>query len=217
MKLLTTLIFAAVGFTTSAYAVEEGFYLGLNLGTSNTHNIQRNVRTNNCAVPIPIAPLTNANSKGPAERLFMGYQFNRYAAMEGGITHFANSTYDPGPSAISKPIVKEAALDIVGKGIYPFFETGIDAYAKAGLGILHATTATSFSASDIMSTCTARKTTTTVRPMFGAGVSYDISQNWVVDLSYTRITAASDTKEADLLSLGISYHWADKYCGQFLC
>jgi opacity protein-like surface antigen len=53
--------------------------------------------------------------------------------------------------------------------------------------------------------------------MYGVGVSYDVTQNWVVDFAYTTFTGGSGIQGADLMALGVSYHFVDLMCGQFLC
>jgi opacity protein-like surface antigen len=54
-------------------------------------------------------------------------------------------------------------------------------------------------------------------PTFTLGVSYDINQSWQADLSWTRILVGSAVGNMNLLALGLSYHFVDVYCGQFLC
>ena len=59
--------------------------------------------------------------------------------------------------------------------------------------------------------------TTKLRLTYGIGASVTLEQNWVIDVSASRITSGSGLQNADLLAVGFSYHFVDKYCGQFLC
>lgn len=91
------------------YATGAGFYMGINLGQSNTNNIARDVvaapqtingnwanyciagnPNNTCATDFNVTP----SNTGLAERLFMGVNINEYAGIEMGYAHFAASEYD---------------------------------------------------------------------------------------------------------------------------
>jgi opacity protein-like surface antigen len=54
-------------------------------------------------------------------------------------------------------------------------------------------------------------------PTFTIGASYDLDQSWVVDVSATRLMVSGVISSMNFYALGISYHFVDKYCGQFLC
>jgi opacity protein-like surface antigen len=53
--------------------------------------------------------------------------------------------------------------------------------------------------------------------VYGLGATYDINQSWVADLTYTTIQVSGNLGTVSAFTLGISYHFTDKYCGQFLC
>lgn len=57
----------------------------------------------------------------------------------------------------------------------------------------------------------------TARPEVGAGMAYNFSPNWSVDLTATRITGGGIVPNSDMYSIGLTYHAVDLYCGQFLC
>ncbi|OAI49224.1 hypothetical protein AYO45_00565 [Gammaproteobacteria bacterium SCGC AG-212-F23] len=197
---------------TSAYAVGEGFLIGAQIGQTNTHYpTTANVMT---GLPKPVFVLgTNSNSTGMGGRLFLGYTFNPYISSEFGLTHYANTVYKT--NGFGSPAVRENAFDIVARGTWLFGETGFGVLGKLGLGIMSVTTSPSLAASLSSNSTSAQ---TSVRPLFGMGVSYDITQNWVADLTFTRITKGGSLKgNSDFTAFGIAYHFADKYCGQFLC
>src|SRR5690348_14145117 len=82
--------------TTLAHATSTGWYVGAQLGESNTHNKKQTVYTVSGKPPTLIVSPSNT---GMGERLFFGYNFNQYAAFETGYTHYAASTYSVPASA----------------------------------------------------------------------------------------------------------------------
>jgi hypothetical protein len=93
----------------------------------------------------------------------------------------------------------------------PISNTGLGVFGKLGLGIAY----TSKGGSLVPPQSNANNTY--ARPLIGVGASYDLTQNWVADLSWTRLTKGGAFQNADLIALGVAYHFTDKYCGQFLC
>lgn len=65
--------------------------------------------------------------------------------------------------------------------------------------------------------CGSSSYSTKYDPIFTVGISYDFTQSGVLDLSYTRLITGGAPKNMDFIALGISYHFVDIYCGQFLC
>lgn len=199
---------------TQSYAAAEGFYAGVQLGISNTHNNPQTIYYDNGtpATPTPVSP-TNTGLGG---RFFGGYNFNQYAAYEMGYTHYAPSTYSvPTSVAVNNPAIRTNSFDLEGKGMFTIGAIGLGVFGKAGLALI--TTGQSGILQNSAANSSSNGNTTSVRPLIGLGVSYDLSQNWVTDLSWTRVLSGGGIKSADLIAIGFSYHWVDKYCGQFLC
>lgn len=190
----------------------EGFYLGAQAGYTNQHQSSKEVQTG------LIAPSTvdvSPSNTGMGGRAYAGYQFSQYGAMEMGYTYYANAVYKPPVSGLcSTPTIKESAIDLLAKGILPF--CNLQLIGKAGINLMR----TSYSGSlqpigaDECGTTTFKNT---VHAVAGVGVGYSLSPNWNVDLTFTRSFKSSGIPDADLAALGISYHFVDKYCGQFLC
>lgn len=208
MKLISALIVTSC--TTSVFAATAGPYLGLQVGQSNTHNLPMNVQTGT----IPATVLVKPGNTGIAERFFWGYQFNQYAAFEMGGTHYANSTYNTSISAFSnkEATIRENAFDMVIKGMFPI-GTIFDVFAKGGLAGLTASQSGRLNPDPFGR----GKNTTSLRLTYGFGASVTLAQNWVIDASLSRINGGSGLQNADLYALGVSYHFVDEYCGQFLC
>lgn len=215
IRFLSTVALAA-GLITAAHAVGPGFYLGVQGGMTNTHNLPITVPTN--TTPAQTATVNPSNT-GAGGRLFLGNNINPYFALEGGYTYYAKSTYSlPSSAAVtcSNSGVKQSALDFVGKGMFPV--SSFNLYAKAGMALVYQSLTGSCTGNPSNgSSGNISSTQTTGRPVVGVGMSYDLNQNWVADLSFTRVLSGSKIQNADLAALGISYHFTDKYCGQFLC
>lgn len=95
-----------------------------------------------------------------------------------------------------------------------------DVYAKGGAAYVYIKNSGAFSQPDyttIPYSSGSSTTKTKFAPTYGLGVDYLLSQNWLADLSWTRLQVGNTVSSIDLYALGISYHFVDKYCGQFLC
>lgn len=199
-----------------AHAVGSGFYLGGQIGQSNTHNVARDVATYSTPPTENVVP----SNGGIGGRLFMGYQLNENVAFEGGFTHYASSTYKPTTTTLCNDAsIRENGLDLVGKGMLPL-SSSFNFFGKFGVTMIKSTMSGSIADAEVeTSGCGGHDNASTnyIRPIAGVGMSFDLSQNWVTDVSYTRAFGGGDFKSADLMALGVSYHFTDKFCGQFLC
>lgn len=206
-KTIKKTVFLALLMTGAAHATGQGGYFGLMVGQSNLGGQNQTVT---------IAPGVNVDVKpqgtGVGTRLFAGYNMNPYAAIEGGFTYYSSMTYNT--TIISNNLKTRAgSFDLLGKGILPIADSGFGVFAKLGFAYMYTKTT-----GKVQNTEQPTTTATGFRPAAGLGVSYDISQNWVADLSYTTIRYSnSQVKNPSLIALGISYHLLDPVCGQFLC
>jgi opacity protein-like surface antigen len=209
---LTTLAFGLS--MSNAHATGEGFYLGGAVGMTNTHNLPRDVQTGTTPATVRITP----SNTGLGERLFLGYNINQYAAIESGYTHYAPSIYT-NSSAIScsEPAIRENGVDLFGKGMLPLGSFKV--FGKAGLAAVKSSASGSLDSQTILTpTCSGNSSSTiSVRPAAGVGVSFDFSPNWQADLSWNRVFKGGKLQNADFYGVGVSYHFADRSCGQFLC
>jgi opacity protein-like surface antigen len=219
--------------TNAAYATAAGGYIGFTVGESNTHNKTQNVQTGVSQVAPttssdpttttpPAAVPVDPENTGMAGGFIIGYAFNPYAAFEFGYTHYASSTYNkPAGSQLQHDsTINLNTIDIAMKGSVPFKIVSI--FGK--LGLIEASASSSGSLQGVsvepsgkVVTSGRQPSNNVLRPMYAVGVSYDITQNWVADLTYTTFTGSSGIQGADLLALGVSYHFVDLMCGQFLC
>src|SRR3990167_725487 len=114
-----------------------------------------------------------------AQALFVGYQYNCYWALEGAVLTDFSST-----KANSYQI-----YSVLAKAMLPF-GTGFDIFAKAGLGYV-----------------TPGNVANIVAPIVGAGVSYDITSQLVVDATYNHLNNTATVNDINYYGIGLSYHF----------
>lgn len=186
---------SSVWIATNVYAAQApAAYVGGQLGWGNIHQDG-------------FKGLSHSSSKddGIAGRIYAGYQFNQYVAVEAGATKFSNMTSKGTIEGMRlKGTVKTYAADLVAKGILPL-QNGISIYGKAGAAYLHEKAHASiagFSSSE---------TESKVLPTFGVGTSYDINSNLVADLSWNRIQKVGHShglNSTDLVAVGLGYSFS---------
>ncbi len=195
-----------------AHAVARGFYLGMNFGPATNGGKTQNINATSPPVHGLVVP-ANPRSQQFGVGLFLGNQINPYVGFEGGTTLFTNIGYkatrsyrNTNPSATARVRVLHLGV----KGILPFKET-FDVFAKGGIGIVYETTSGALNQSG--------KSTykTSFRPAVSFGGSYYFDQSWVGDVSLNYLQVGSFVKNVTYLAVGFSYHFVDRYCGQFLC
>jgi len=206
-----TLLVMTSAVAMHAYAVAPGFYMGLMTGpATNTGGTQQvEVRP---GVTTPATPRSNQWGS----RVYLGYKVNNYAGIEGGLNYFSKISYDTkGVATCSGVDARVRDFDVVGKGNLQFSDFEI--FGKAGVAITYLTTSGALNPGSNPNGCGQTQHTTKFRPTVSVGASYDLSQNWVADVSWNRTMVGSPVNNIDFYALGISYHFVNVYCGQFLC
>lgn len=195
----------------NTYAVGPGMYLGVMAGpASNTASTQQ-AKAQSSSTMVNVSPRTNQFGS----RLFMGYQFNNYAAVEGGLTYVSSINYNTyGVETCGGTVARVRDFDLVGKGSIPFANY-FDVYGKAGAAVTYTTTSGGLNSTP--TSCGQTTYKTAFRPTVSVGASYYLNQSWVADLSWNSIMVGSTVGNISIFALGISYHFVDVYCGQFLC
>ncbi len=240
------------GFACNAYAISQGFYMGLMMGPATNGGSTATVQV----LPLPQGPsgtppgtkanTSTANPKSTqfGSRVFMGYKFNQYAGFEGGFTYFSGIAYilqnpHTGCPANGGPCTpaggttgRVRSIDVMGKLDYSYSNT-IGIFGKFGVAAVYTTTPGALNVTNWQQVKTSKPNASVVTykiinsgsntyetklsPVFAVGASYDLNQNWQTEATWTREFVGSSLGHMDLYSLGISYHFVDKYCGQFLC
>lgn len=211
-KILRLGLFFAGSLASTAYAVAPGFYMGLMLGpATNTSGTQEAVIEDSTATT-PVTPRSNQFGT----RVFMGYKINTYAGVEGGVSLFSKINYNTkNVPTCTTPSVRVRDLDVAGKGTLPWGD--FDVFVKAGVAYAYITESGAFFLPKPGETCGQNHYISGFKPTVSAGASYTLSQSWVTDISWNRIMVGGIPKNIDFYGIGISYHFVDRYCGQFLC
>jgi len=200
--LLPVLSMLLLALPVVAGAVGDGFYLGFSAGQSTIFAKATTVNGQSA----------KADKNDWGERLYLGGQFNPHAAIEAGYTHYGSAAYNVLAPSGNKPAVRVYGLDFNFRLMWPF-ENGFSIFGMPGFAIAHA----SRSGSLVGANGSRIGTKTSFRPEAGFGVSYDITQRWVGEVSFRHLFGSGLVPSANLLALGISYHFSDEMCGQFLC
>jgi hypothetical protein len=215
-KMLKRLAFAMMtsGFMLNAYAIGAGAYLGIMTGPATNTGSDTQAQVQGSSATVTASPRSNQWGT----RAFLGYNFNEYAAIESGFTYFSSIHYSTKGNAqtCSGLSSRVRDIDLVGKGMIPIMDS-FDVYGKGGVAATYYTTSGAFNQPPPGSTCGKNVYETKFRPTISLGGSYYLSQSWVADLSWTRVMVGSIIKNVDFYALGISYHFVNRYCGQFLC
>lgn len=175
-------------------------------------------------------------------RFFLGYQMSKYVGFEMGLDYFNGIRYKvnlpPNTATVTYSTatnmqIRFRGFDLVVKGIMPLGNY-FDVFGKIGPAFLYQSTSGALNGQPVFGTALVTvngvpktintvtaipkgKYTSKVRPTITIGASYDVSQNWVADISLNTIMVGDSVKNVSFLALGLSYHFVDKYCGQFLC
>lgn len=209
---LRVMLFAAISGTISnVYAVDPGFYLGLMAGPATNDGSTTQAQVEGSAETTTATP----KSSQFGSRIYMGYDINKYAGVEAGLTYFSTVKYDTKDVDVcSTPNASVRDFDAVAKAMLPLGK--FSAFGKAGVAITYTNTSGALNP-DLSKTCGENTYETGYRATYSLGVSYDLSQNWVADLSWTRVAVGGVINNMDLYAIGFSYHFVNIYCGQFLC
>lgn len=217
---------------------KPGFYAGVQAGWGQTNYNQEDVldqvvtnEGNPSNQDLPQVSSSNnvvlsseVNDTGISGRIFAGYQFNPYFAVEAGYTQFHKTDFNQSWGYQSGRVltgdlsrydgeITEHATDVVGKLTMPFMY-GFGGYVKAGAAFIaadeHVTeTYVSSIGSAIPTSTFYTKSYQAVRPTYGIGLDYTIPcTSFDVDVSYTEIAGGGGIPRADLAALGVSYKFA---------
>jgi OOP family OmpA-OmpF porin len=210
----TIVLLAAASGTLNAYAVSPGLYMGLMFGPATNNGKEE--RAQLLATPTLTTPV-NPKSQQFGSRIFLGYKASQYFGVEGGLTYFSTIKYVPKGDVQTCGVTNSRVqdFDFVGKGTIPLGKS-FDVFAKAGAAMVYQTTSGALSP-NLNQSCGESTNETHVRPTFGIGASYDLSQSWVTDLSVTNVQVGGKVGSMTMFAIGLSYHIVDVYCGQFLC
>jgi len=182
-KLLVVSAVAALGFTSAALAgglpeempmapvamcSDAGVYLGIQGGWGMTN--WKNVDTGNYEVK---------KDNGFVGRAFLGYDINRYFALEAGYTYFFNKT-EIDNAGTTQAKMKSQAVDVFGKIKAPVVDN-FDLYAKLGANYLMTKVSDVAAGTNIEAV-----NEKSINVAFGAGADYYITPNVIANVEWLR-------------------------------
>lgn len=135
----------------------------------------------------------------------VGYRFNDYIALETGYTSIVNDHYNGGDNngigTLGPDHYRLYTIDLSGKFIYPF-KSGFSVFAKAGAAYAHQS---AFNQAYSNLEPSVDSNSNSILPLAGAGISYNFTQNFATDISYTRMFGNNNIGSINLIGLGVSY------------
>jgi len=257
--LLIVAIFSAVSGT--AYAADNGFYAGVQAGYGNSGYTGSDIlpsassamaAANNTLIndnnfdnaidiwnstlsPTSTTSSTSSGTSGDfAGRLFLGYQFNPYFALEAGYLYLtqnltSKATYN-GLGPLSIPITASVtvkselspvrATDLAAKFMLPLQNTNFYPYLKVGVAYVDTSSSNSTKNASVniqginsslvnfSPTVSNEINVSEFCPEGTLGINYDMTKNISIDASWTLIHSTdTDSKDINFASVGFIYHF----------
>jgi hypothetical protein len=201
----------------NVHAVAPGLYMGFSTGPATNTGNEQVVQTFGLDTTTA-KPRSTQWGTG----VLVGYKINQWVAAELGADLFAKIKYTtPGNiDTCASPFIRVRDFHIVGKGSFSL--SAVEVFGKAGISYIYVTTSGAFNGpfnapGQPPNQCGKNDYSAGYKPIVAIGVSYDLNQSWVVDGSWTKLLIGGQVKSINFYGLGLSYHFVDRYCGQFLC
>lgn len=190
---------------------QEGYYMGASVGALKANQMSKGAINQALQGQGLAVSTTHADDSATGWKLFAGYRFNPYWAMEGGYTALGKYEFDgqviADPGAV-KATFKAESWNLMAVGILPINDQ-YEVFGKAGVGYwrtrLEATG--TFSAQNVRTFKTHGTS-----PVFGLGGIVHLTPNWSARLEWERFheigeASGSGRSDIDLTSLALQYNY----------
>jgi opacity protein-like surface antigen len=221
-----------VGFVNQVFATSPGPYVGLQLGWVRL-NQGKYIYSRFDQLIQKTFPYTSVGNvfftdTGRGARIFAGYQFNAYIALEIGYYRFSDLNFSAGlntdvpifenedfnvhlPLDISTKVwVRTDAFDLVAKIIWPFTKK-FSIYGKVGFTALNSQGSASVTIKTPVADISfyTDPSVNIVAPTYGIGMNYDVTDHASIDFSWNRIQKINSNlyPDIDFLAVGLMYHF----------
>lgn len=182
----------------------SAFYLGAQLGYARLNYSKSwfsKYPLKNTGTSTTYSTTSSVDDTGFAGRVFLGYQFNQYGAVELGGVYLPEATFNKVGGTTTHADLKQYSIDLLAKGTLPL-GTAFGLYAKGGLAWIHR--------DDLEATISGTKyesniTKSKVVPVLGAGAEYNFTDQFTTDISYLRYFPSGNLRATDLYSVGFTY------------
>lgn len=201
---------AAIVLTLSpiASAIESGWYAGANIGQSSADIDDQRITRSLLGSGFATTSM-NEDERSAAGKIFGGYQFNPYVALEGGYFNLGKFGYtastSPAGSLSGDIRLQGLNLDVV--GILPLTEK-FSAFGR--VGVIHAQARDNFSSTGLVNRPASSPRQNDTGYKFGAGVQYAFTDRLAVrgEVERYRINDAIGNKgDIDMATVGLVYRF----------
>lgn len=200
LKKIILFLFSFICLTASAESPNYNWvrspYLGGMLGASFTNYSAGNLGLNSVG---------SIGNSGVAGRIFFGYDFTPGFGVELGYDQIADTelTTLNNLQGVNGEI-REYAIDALLKGMLPIANSGVNLTGRLGFAVVDANSSVSGPAATIE-----LPEESTVQPAFGVGVSYNITPQLPIELSWLHFQQTNDSwiQSTDLVGIGLSYRF----------
>ena len=210
VKTVRALGLAAIALTLSpvAGAIESGWYAGAGIGQSSADIDDQRINRSLLGSGFATTSM-NEDERSAAGKIFGGYQFNRYVALEGGYFNLGKfgytATTSPAGSLSGEIKLQGLNLDVV--GILPL----TDRFSAFGrVGVIHAQARDNFSSTGLVNRPASSPRQNATGYKFGAGVQYAFTDRLAVrgEVERYRIDDAIGNKgDVDMATVGLVYRF----------
>lgn len=208
--ILSCMILAAMT-SSRAQSDDAGWYLGGNIGQTRTDIDEQRIADSLLQNGLSNT-LVKDDSTDSGYKLFSGYQFNRYLALEGGYFDLGEfnftSTTQPAGTFNGKLEAHGFNMDLV--GTIPFTEK-FSAFGRAG--ITYVQTKNTFNGTGAVQVLSPNEKERDTHLKIGAGLQYAFNEKWSMRLEAERYRindVVGHTGDLDLLSVGLVYRFGAK-------
>lgn len=191
-----------------ALADDTGWYGGVNVGRSTAKIDDARITSNLLGGGLAAGSISN-DDRDTGYKLFGGYQFNRYFALEGGYFDLgkfgfsANTT----PAGTLNGTIRLKGVNLDAVGIVPITEK-FSAFGRVGVN--YAEARDTFSGSGAVTVLNSNPSKREANVKFGAGIQYDFTEALAMRLEAERYRvndAIGNRGDIDLVSVGLVYRF----------
>ncbi|MFA5170948.1 MAG: outer membrane beta-barrel protein [Sulfuriferula sp.] len=195
----------------SAVADDAGWYVGANVGQSRAKIDDERISNNIIGAGFTSVTISD-DDRDIGYKVFAGYQFNKYFALEGGYFDLGKFGYTATtvPAGTLNGTIKLQGLNLDAVGIWPITEK-FSAFGRLGANYAEAKDSFVGTGAVIVTNPNPSKRDTNLK--FGLGVQYAFNESMAMRVEAERYIindAVGNHGDIDLLSLGLVYRFGAK-------
>lgn len=189
-----------------AYIVEPyNFYTGFELGESANNRSSSNLNYQASFLPTMDMGFTQPNVANDSfgGRAYLGYELSKHVDLEGGYTQYADTKVtNVYGFANESSILNEGVIDTLLKWSTPITNTSLSMYVEGGGALVMTQEYATDPSTGNLNTIGVDA----LRPMYGLGMTYELSPVISLDLSWSEVASSNTVPTSKLLGLGINFH-----------